>query len=68
MMTIDIYSEQAEWLEHQCDRLTYGKCTTLSCLKRGGYDKSKSYGNSADAVYELATCIPREIYTELFQQ
>lgn len=48
----------AEWLKPQCARLMYGRCTTLYCLKRGGYT-----GEPADAG--IATCEPYELFTLL---
>ena len=52
------YDSLRAWLNPQCSRLMYGRCTTLYCLRRGGYA-----GEPADA--SMATCEPYEIYNLL---
>lgn len=49
-----------EWLTDHCARLKYGRCTTLACLNRGGYEKLKPV-----ADYDIATCEPFEIAVAL---
>jgi hypothetical protein len=47
--------EHEKFLTEQCNRLKNGQCSTLRCLKRGGYpEKGKTH--------ELATCEAYEIY------
>lgn len=46
------------WLKPMCSRLMHGRCTTLYCLKRGGYT-----GEPADA--SIATCEAYESYNAL---
>lgn len=50
-----------DWLKEQCSRLMYGQCSTLSCLRRGGYKPSGD--RTADYVsrINLATCEAYEI-------
>ena len=50
--------ENIEWLKDQCNRYVNGQCSTLSCLRRGGY---KVGGYS----YDIATCNPHEIILKL---
>jgi hypothetical protein len=47
--------EHEKFLTEQCNRLKNGQCTTLSCLKRGGYPEK---GKTVD----VATCEAYEIY------
>lgn len=49
------------WLKPMCSRLMYGRCTTLYCLKRGGYT-----GEPSDA--SIATCEAYESYNALSGQ
>lgn len=56
----NINLEHKQFLTEQCNRLKYGKCCTLGCLERGGYEK----GNPPNC--DKATCIPYEIHQELF--
>lgn len=49
------------WLKPQCSRLMYGRCTTLYCLRRGGYT-----GEPADA--SIATCEAYESFNALTAQ
>ena len=48
-----------EWLKAQCNRYVNGQCSTLTCLKRGGYVRG------TPPNYDTATCEPHEILTEL---
>lgn len=57
-MAADI-AELIEFLKPQCSRLKYGKCMTLACLKRGGYDYGLLGSQSID--YDVATCEEFEI-------
>lgn len=50
-----------EWLKDQCNRYRNGQCSTLSCLKRGGYTRGTKPN------YEKATCHPYETIVELEQ-
>ena len=50
--------EHKQFLTENCNRLKYGKCSTLGCLRRGGYTKGAP-------DYNQATCIPFEIFQEL---
>lgn len=50
----------ADWLKLQCQRLRYGRCTTLYCLRRGGYT-----GKGGPTDYSIATCEPYEVYNAL---
>jgi len=56
-------NEHKEFLTEQCNKLKYGKCCNLGCLRRGGYEKGV-----VPPQYDKATCIPYEIYQELFGQ
>jgi len=47
--------EHEEFLKSQCNRLKNGQCSTLRCLKRGGYPEK---GKTVD----VATCEAYEIY------
>ena len=49
-----------EFLTENCNRLKYGKCCTLGCLKRCKYEKGK-----VPPDYNKATCVPYEIFQEL---
>lgn len=51
----------ADWLKPQCQRLRYRRCTTLYCLRRGGY-----IGKGGPTDYSIATCEPYEIYNALY--
>ena len=51
-------SEHEKFLTENCNRLKYGKCQTLGCLRRGGYEKGKP-------DYDKATCVPYEIFQML---
>lgn len=44
-----------EWLTEQCSRLKNGRCSTLGCLRRGGYV-------GPPASYDIATCEAYEIF------
>ena len=48
-----------QWLKDQCNRYKNGRCQTLSCLKRGGYDRV------APVCYDIATCEAHEVLCEL---
>jgi hypothetical protein len=52
--------DHKEFLKENCNRLKYGKCASLGCLRRGNYEKGK-----IPPEYDKATCIPYEIYQEL---
>lgn len=53
-MTIAEIIEKLEaadrWLDEGCSRLTYGRCSTRACLKRGGWDADDGTN------HDLATC------------
>jgi hypothetical protein len=49
-----------EWLKDQCNRYTNGQCSTLSCLRRGGYKRGQ-----VPVDYQLATCHAHEIVRKL---
>jgi hypothetical protein len=45
------YSKLSKWLKTECNRLANGQCTTLACLKRGGYQLG-----TAPVDVSIATC------------
>lgn len=49
-----------EYLKQKCNRYTNGMCSALACLMRGGYVPGHPRPN-----YEMATCEPHEILSEL---
>ena len=49
-----------EWLKYQCNRYANGQCSTLACLRRGGYKRGDVPVN-----YDLATCHAHEVLVEL---
>ena len=50
-----------EWLVDQCNRLKYGECHTLACLKRGGYER----GDLKTMDPNKSTCHAYEIHQQL---
>lgn len=52
--------EQRQFLTENCNRLKYGECHTLGCLRRGNYEKGKT-----PTDYSKATCVPYEIFLKL---
>jgi hypothetical protein len=58
-MSAERIAELHEWLKPQCSRLLYGQCSTLRCLKRGGYVRP------GPVDYNIATCEPYEIEAEI---
>lgn len=49
-----------EWLKSQCNRYPNGYCSTVKCLKDGGYVRGDK-----DFDRNRATCEPHEILLEL---
>lgn len=47
----------------QCNRYANGFCSTLNCMKRGGYVR----GESRPGDREMATCEAHELYCELLE-
>lgn len=52
-----------EWLVDQCQRLKYGECHSMVCLRRGGYEGIRGTWNT-----DCATCHAYEIHQELKTQ
>lgn len=50
-----------EWLRDQCNRYLNGQCATLSCLRRGGYDRDVE----VKPDFDRATCHPHEVLKAL---
>lgn len=44
-----------EWAKSQCNRYVNGQCSTLGCMKRGGYKRGEPV-----ADYDMATCEAHE--------
>ena len=54
--------EHKQFLTENCNRLKYGECHTLGCMRRGGHKKGEM-----PVDYNKATCVPYEIFKELEQ-
>jgi len=50
--------ELEEWCLSRCNKHVYGRCTTVTCLKRGGW-------TGGPPRYEIATCEELEIAKKL---
>ena len=50
-MSEPIEPDVLEWLRSECNRASYGQCSVLRCMKRGGYEHGKSAPNT-----DMATC------------
>lgn len=57
-----------EYLKRECARLTNGYCSTLNCLKRGGYQGVPVNVENWKTPYEIATCEPYEAFQALKDQ
>jgi hypothetical protein len=49
--------EHKQFLTENCNRLKYGVCHNLGCLRRGNYLKG-----TVPPDYDKATCVPYEIF------
>lgn len=56
--------DQREFLADQCSRLRHGRCTTVRCLKRGGWRRNdpRIEAMPYDEKMALATCEAYEIH------